>query len=173
MEIREAVYADLSVLQRLGCETYRHYFGSLWQNSDEMDAFLADDFGDDVMRLSLNSPHSCWLVAEENGGAVGFARLDFNTQPDSVAPTEAGAKLCKLYFLPESRSRGLGAKLFAAAERVAREHRQPVLWLDVLQSNRPAIGFYQRQGMHQVAETAYVTATQTTKLWVMKKDIND
>jgi hypothetical protein len=28
-------------------------------------------------------------------------------------------------------------------------------------------------GMHQVAETAYVTATQTTKLWVMKKDIND
>ncbi|CAM3637624.1 GNAT family N-acetyltransferase [Rahnella bruchi] len=173
MEIREAVFADLSVLQRLGHETYRHYFGSLWHNNDELDAFLAGDFGDEVMRLSLNSPDSRWLVAEENGGAVGFARLDFNVQPDTGVTTASGAKLCKLYFLPESRARGLGAKLFAAAERVAREHRQPVLWLDVLQSNLPAIGFYQRQGMQQMAETAYVTATQTTKLWVMIKDIND
>ncbi len=38
MEIRKAVFADLSVLQRLGRETCRHYFGSLWQNSDELDA---------------------------------------------------------------------------------------------------------------------------------------
>ena len=173
MEIREAVYADLSVLQRLGCETYRHYFGSLWQNIDELDAFLADDFGDEAMRLSLNSPESRWVVAEEKGGAVGFARLDFNAQPDTGVTGASGAKLCKLYFLPESRARGMGAKLFAAAERVARDHQQPVLWLDVLQSNLPAIGFYQRQGMHQLAETAYVTATQTTKLWIMKKDIND
>ena len=63
--------------------------------------------------------------------------------------------------------------MFAAVEAAARERQQPVLWLDVLQSNLPAIGFYQRQGMHQVIESAYVTETQTTKLWIMKKDIDD
>lgn len=161
----------MSLLQRLGQETYRHYFGSLWQNNEELAAFLAEDFGDEAMALSLNSPDYCWLIAEDHAEAVGFARLHFN-MPLEKAEGQ-GAKLCKLYFTPQNRSRGLGAKVFAFAERVARDHRQPVLWLDVLQSNLPAIGFYQRQGMYQAAETAYVTTTQTTKLWIMKKDIND
>jgi hypothetical protein len=32
MAIRDAVMADSGVSQRLGKETCRHYFGSLWQN---------------------------------------------------------------------------------------------------------------------------------------------
>ncbi|WP_047607785.1 GNAT family N-acetyltransferase [Rahnella aquatilis] len=171
MEIREAVFGDLSLLQRLGRESYRHYFGSLWQNADELEAFLAEDFGDEAIARSLKSTDCCWLVAQDKGEAVGFARLNFNT-PLEVAEGQ-GAKLCKLYFTAQNRSRGLGAEVFAFAERVARARHQPVLWLDVLQSNVSAIGFYQRQGMHRVAETAYITATQTTKLWIMKKDIND
>ncbi|AYA07421.1 MULTISPECIES: GNAT family N-acetyltransferase [Rahnella] len=171
MEIREADIGDLSLLQRLGRETYRHYFGSLWQSGDELNAFLEEGFGDEALALSLESPDCCWLVAQDNGEAVGFARLNFNT-PLDVAEGQ-GAKLCKLYFTPLNRSRGLGSEVFAFAERVARARNQPVLWLDVLQSNLPAIGFYQRQGMHLAAETTYVTATQTTRLWIMKKDIND
>lgn len=171
MEIREAVFADLAVLQGLGRETYRHYFGHLWQNSDELETFLTEDFGDDEMASSLKSSGCCWLVAEENGEAVGFAKLYFD-EPVDVTGGQ-GAKLCKLYFKPQSRSRGLGAKVFAAAENIARKHHQPAVWLTVLESNLPAIGFYQRQGMRQVAETAYITATQTTPLWIMKKDIND
>ncbi|MCX2946287.1 GNAT family N-acetyltransferase [Rahnella aquatilis] len=171
MEIREARFGDLRLLQRLGRETYRHYFGGLWQNDEELDAFLAEDFGDEVIARSLKSHDYCWLVAQDKGEAIGFAKLHFNVSPDGTEGR--GAKLCKLYFTPENRSRGLGTDVFAFAERVAKNHHQPVLWLDVLQSNLPAIGFYQRQGMHCVAETAYVTATQTTRLWIMKKDIND
>lgn len=171
MEIRQAGIEDLITLQTLGRETYRHYFGSLWHNSDELEAFLAQDFGDEEMLGSLDDPGHCWLMAVEKGVVAGFAKLHFD-QPLNRAESR-GAKLCKLYFTPDSRSRGLGSQLFAAAEAAARAHRQPVLWLDVLQSNLPAIGFYQRQGMHQVTENTYVTATQTTRLWIMKKEIND
>lgn len=171
MEIRQAFIEDLITLQHLGRETYRHYFGSLWHNSDELEAFLAHDFGDEEMQGSLQDARHCWLLALVEGNAVGFAKLHFS-QPLELAEG-SGAKLCKLYFTPQSRSRGIGSKVFAAAEAVARQRQQPILWLDVLQSNLSAIGFYQRQGMHQVCENTYVTATQTTKLWVMKKDIND
>lgn len=171
MDIRQATLADQRELQTLGRETYRHYFGDLWQNSDELEQFLADDFSNEEMENTLESPDHRWLVLQEQGDAVGFAKVHFN-QPLEGAQGH-GAKLCKLYFKPQSRARGLGAMLFDAVETAARENGQSCLWLTVLQSNLPAIGFYQRQRMHQVAETAYVTATQTTPLWIMKKDIND
>jgi ribosomal protein S18 acetylase RimI-like enzyme len=171
VEIRQAVIEDLITLQQLGRETYRHYFGDLWHNSDELEAFLAHDFGDEEMQSSLQDVSYRWIIALEHGNAIGFAKLHFD-QPLGIAKGQ-GAKLCKLYFTPQSRSRGVGSRVFAAVESAARERQQPVLWLDVLQSNLPAIGFYQRQGMHQVIESAYVTETQTTKLWIMKKDIDD
>lgn len=171
MDIRQAFIDDLITLQQLGRETYRHYFGNLWHNSHELEAFLAHDFGDEEMQISLQDSRYRWIIALENGNAIGFAKLHFD-QPLGLAEGQ-GAKLCKLYFTPQSRSRGAGSQVFSAVEAVARERQQPALWLDVLQSNLPAIGFYLRQGMHQVIESAYVTETQTTKLWIMKKDIND
>ena len=63
MEIRQAVIEDLITLQQLGRETYRHYFGDLWHNSDELEAFLAHDFGDEEMQRSLQDARYRWIIA--------------------------------------------------------------------------------------------------------------
>lgn len=169
MDIHQAGIADSERLQKVGMETYRHYFGSLWQNAAELQQFLDNDFSLATIQQGLSDPEQNWLLATEEGLPTGFAKVQYNQPvPDSQ---EQGAMLCKLYLQPSAKSRGLGAALFARAEQQAVERRQAWLWLTVLKSNTSAINFYERQGMSIHGASTYVTPTQTTELWVMKKNI--
>lgn len=169
MGIKQAEIADIEQLQKTGIETYCHYFGSLWENAAELQQFLDNDFSMDSLQQGLMDPDQHWWLASEEGHITGFAKVQYN-QPIPEGQ-ESGAMLCKLYLQPLVRSRGLGAALFAQAERHACEQQQSFLWLTVLKSNTSAIGFYERQGMSIHCESAYVTETQTTELWVMKKTL--
>jgi len=169
LDIRQAGIADSERLQKMGMETYRHYFGSLWQSAAELQQFLDNDFSLATLQQGLSDPEQHWWLATEAGVPTGFAKVHYNQPlPESQ---EQGAMLCKLYLQPSAKSRGLGAALFARAEQQAAERQQSWVWLTVLKSNTTAISFYERQGMSIHCESAYVTETQTTELWVMKKNI--
>lgn len=167
MDIRQANIADIEQLQQTGRETYRHYFAELWQSQAELEVFLDNDFSLDVLQSGVNDPHQHWWLASEGPTVAGFAKVHYDQPiPDSEF---SGAMLCKLYLQPDAKSRGLGYRLFDHAEQQAVSRQQRFLWLTVLQSNTSAIAFYQRQGMEIHAASAYVTETQTTPLWIMKK----
>jgi len=169
LDIRQAGIADIDVLQKVGRETYQHYFGALWESALELEQFLDNDFSITALQQGLTDPQQNWLLATEAGQATGFAKVHYQQPlPESE---EQGAMLCKLYLRPDAKSRGVGAALFSLAERDARVQQQSCLWLTVLKSNTSAIGFYERQGMSIHCASAYITETQTTELWVMKKNI--
>ena len=169
MEIRQAVPEDIVLLRQLGISTYKHYFGALWQSPVELEAFRHSDFSLDVLTHGLTDPQQQWWVASEQGELLGFAKVhDQQPLPESE---RSGAMLCKLYLQPGAKSRGLGSRLFKHLEQQAHGRQQGFLWLTVLQSNTAAIAFYQRQGMVIHSESAYVTPTQSTPLWTMKKEL--
>lgn len=168
MEIRQAVIADIELLHKMGIETYRYYFGALWESAAELEQFLDNDFSLSTLQQSLTDPDQRWWLAIEEDQPAGFAKVHHRQRlPQSQ---EQGTMMCKLYLQPHVKSRGLGTALFARAEHDAREQRQPCLWLTVLKGNTSAIGFYERQGMSIHCESAHITAAQTTELWVMKKE---
>ena len=169
MEIRQAVLADVEPLRQLGISTYRHYFSALWHSPAELEQFLQNDFSLEVLTSGLTDPQQQWWVACEQGQLLGFAKVhDQQPLPESE---RRGAMLCKLYLQPGAKSRGLGSRLFTQVEQHAQSRQQGLLWLTVLQSNTAAIAFYQRQGMIIHSESAYVTQTQSTSLWTMKKEL--
>ncbi|MGC6387265.1 N-acetyltransferase family protein [Ewingella sp. S1.OA.A_B6] len=169
MNIRQAGIADIERLRNMGMETYRHYFGALWQSAAELQQFLDNDFSSTTLQQGLSDSQQHWWLATDCGQAAGFAKVHYyQPLPES---DQQGAMLCKLYLQPVAKSRGLGAALFSHAEIQAVERQQTCLWLTVLQSNTSAIRFYERQGMSIHCESAYVTETQTTGLWVMRKNI--
>lgn len=167
MNIHQANIADIKQLQQIGKGTYRHYFAELWQSQVELEAFLDNDFSLDVLKIGVADPQQHWWLASEDEQATGFAKVHYDQPlPDSAL---SGAMLCKLYLQPDAKSRGVGFRLFDHVEQQAKARQQDLLWLTVLQSNTAAIAFYRRQGMDIHSASAYVTATQTTALWVMKK----
>ncbi|VXC61923.1 GCN5 family acetyltransferase [Enterobacterales bacterium 8AC] len=166
---RQAQLADLSIVQKVGIASYVAHFGALWQNSNEMEDFLAKDFSVAALTKTLQDKQVCWLLAYENETPIGLARL--NLDSPLVATATSGAELQKIYFLPGFAGRGYGERLYAEVQRQAIQSQQKILWLDVLKTNVSAQRFYQRQGMAIVGENRFTTSSQSVELWYMAKTL--
>jgi ribosomal protein S18 acetylase RimI-like enzyme len=84
------------------------------------------------------------LVAEVAGAVIGMASVQMAPVPTAasmVAPVPAAA--VDVAVLPGHRGEGVGARLMAAAEQVARERGAARMVLDAAAANRRALRFYQ------------------------------
>jgi GNAT superfamily N-acetyltransferase len=81
-----------------------------------------------------------FLVAEEQGYAIGFAGFELNHLEGPKA------KLHKLYLLPSSQGKGVGKCLLLEVAKRAREAGQKSLVLNVNKYNKKAIDFYLAMG---------------------------
>jgi GNAT superfamily N-acetyltransferase len=79
------------------------------------------------------------LIAESDGQAIGFF---------CALAADAGGSVYidNLHALPAQKGRGVGSMLLDAAEQWARANGARAMHLRVLESNRPAIGFYESRG---------------------------
>lgn len=101
-------------------------------------------------RLAAASDATAGLVAEEAGRVVGFAYLDRDDDP------ARGPLLDNLHVRPETRSRGLGRRLLAAAAgEIDRRGWTPRLHLWVFEANTGARRFYERHGGRAVERVMY------------------
>jgi GNAT superfamily N-acetyltransferase len=82
------------------------------------------------------------LLAEEGGGAIGFALYFFTFSTFKARPT---LYLEDLFVRPEARGRGIGRRLLAALARIAVERRCGRMEWSVLDWN-PAREFYFKLG---------------------------
>lgn len=167
--IRQATPDDLFTLHAIGIATYRAHFSHLWQQPEEMDAFLAKDFAVPALENTLQNPRTCWLLAYQDDTPVGYARVNHGSrmgEGDIV-----GAELQKIYFLPECAGQGYGKQLFQHVQDEAVEQRQAALWLEVLKRNPSAIRFYQRNGLTIQGETQIASAQGAIELWYMAKKL--
>jgi len=84
----------------------------------------------------LEGPSRAFVLSEQLR-IIGFIAL-------RVIADEA--EILNLAVLPESRRQGWGSRLLAAAEQHARSRGARSLFLEVRESNSPAIRFYENQG---------------------------
>lgn len=85
------------------------------------------------------------LVADLDGFPIGQVWVDFRPTPRTQAGV-ASASLWAVRVLPPLRNRGIGERLMAAAERLARERRYDEVALTVERGNHAAKRFYERLG---------------------------
>lgn len=98
----------------------------------------------DLMRDGFTEPRRfhC-LMAEEAGGAAGFALYFYNY---STWRGHVGIYLEDLFVRPAHRGKGIGKALLAAVAAVAVDEGCPRLEWAVLDWNQPAIDFYRSVG---------------------------
>lgn len=89
-------------------------------------------------------PRTAYLVVEESGRVIGGA---------GIAPLEGGdadtCELRKMYFLPEARGRGLGARMLTACLERARELGFRRCYLETLTGMDAAMRLYERAGFRR------------------------
>lgn len=87
------------------------------------------------------------VIAEADGAPIGFLCA-------LVANADGSVYVNNLHALPERKGLGAGAALLDAATRWARETGAQAMHLRVLETNTPAIGFYESRGWRCVERMA-------------------
>ncbi|TQK18719.1 ribosomal-protein-alanine N-acetyltransferase [Microbacterium sp. SLBN-154] len=109
----------------------------------ERAAFGGDAWSDDVMRAELASPHTWYVVAEEDGRLVGYAGLR--------APGGSKDADVQTIALDETvRGRGLGRGIFRALLAEAARRGVSEVFLDVRDDNAPAQSLYASEGFEAI-----------------------
>jgi ribosomal protein S18 acetylase RimI-like enzyme len=168
--LREATEADIPVLERLGADTYRSHFATIWSPA-RMEAYIAAEYGAAALAESLARPDlSIWLIAEREREPVGFAKLNWD-RPLPTAPDRSGIELQKIYFRAALTGQGLGGQALAAIVDRAKARGERLLWLHVLKSNAGARAFYARHGFDTVAEIPFATDLREIGMLVMAREL--
>lgn len=97
------------------------------------------------------------LLAEVNGKAIGYALFFHNF---STFLGRKGIYLEDLYVTPEQRGKGIGLALFNQLKKLAKERNCGRLEWWVLDWNKDAIDFYEKQGAKPMSEWVVYRLTE-------------
>ncbi len=167
--IRRATENDAALLAELGARTFSDTFAS--QNTPEdMAAYLAASFGPELQRAELVDPLNTFLIAEDDGVAIGYAYLRAGKPPACIAGPKP-IELNRLYVSSMFQGSGVGAKLMEACLTEARRAGYQTIWLGVWKQNVRAQAFYQRWDFSVVGEHVFLLGADRQMDWLMERSL--
>lgn len=141
---RYGVAADDALLAEMGADAFYTAFAAD-NTPEDMAAYLAKSFSPEIQADELARPGSLFLIAEADGNAVGYARLQDGSAPQAIRG-EHPIEIVRFYARVGWQGKGVGAALMRACLDEAQRRSCDVIWLDVWERNLRAIRFYQRWG---------------------------
>jgi ribosomal protein S18 acetylase RimI-like enzyme len=191
--------ADLDTLQSICRRAYSENFGHHWQE-EGLSEYLEKVFGTNILTAELADPHIRFYVAFREHGSdsaeapaatqgpatqeslavglragepVAFMKLNLYSNLPG-APPEKGIELDKLYILPDCKGQKIGARMMDLAFGVAEMTGKDDFWLAVIDTNAPAITFYEKYGFrfHSTTRVGYPQFREELKgMWRMHAHI--
>ena len=151
--IRQWTIEDLPSVRRVTWDTWLDAYSSFIPESD-LRHYFDTHYTLDVLTQLFHTPLMNGFVAEVDGSVVGYVKTKFNKEENRFY-------VSSLYILPGRQGMGLGGKLMAAAEELAKTLGADTVWLGVMTQNTSALDWYKRHGFTFVEEAPF-TMGQTT-----------
>jgi putative acetyltransferase len=118
----------------------------------------------DYMFETYNLPNSAYFIIKSEGRIVGGA---------GIAPLENGeantCELQKMYFLPEARGRGLGAKIMDICLKKAIKYDFEKCYLETMSYMEAAQKLYQNTGFQYLDAPMGDTGHTNCGVWMIKE----
>lgn len=90
---------------------------------------------------AIQSEYTIYLAAEEAAEITGYCGIWLSGETGD---------LCNMAIVPSCRRRGIGRKLLAEAIRLSTERGAEEIFLEVRESNHPAIALYKNLGFQKI-----------------------
>ena len=142
VQLRQIAKEELFKVQGIAHQTWPSTFGAIL-SAEQIDYMLHWMYDQPQLESQVERGHT-FLIAEENGTAIGFAGFELFYKEGTKA------KLHKLYLLPSSHGKGTGKALLQEVASRARAAGQQILTLNVNKDNQKAIDFYTSQGFVEI-----------------------
>ena len=119
-------------------------------------------WSENIIRSSLDSGLSCWLVAEDNGIIAGYVGSE------SVLDS---ADMMNINVAPDYRRQGIAEALCKALVDALRQKGILFLMLEVRVSNAPAIALYEKLGFSIAGRRPRYYSSPREDAFVMRKEL--
>ncbi|MES2462600.1 MAG: GNAT family N-acetyltransferase [Armatimonadota bacterium] len=169
--VRTAGPEDIALLAELSAVTFRSTFADD-NTPEDMEAYLANNFSTEKLAQELSDPLALFLIAELSGKPLGYAKLHRGI-PDASVTGPKPIELVRLYVLPESIGRGMGARLMKECLDIAVDQGCETVWLGVWEHNPRAIGFYQKWGFEEVGSHVFQLGSDAQTDLILQKSLLD
>jgi len=162
--LRTPTVADAEAIAALFAACFTATFGHLYDPAD-LAAFL-DSITVPAWRRELADPAFAFLLAEDDGRAVGFAKLGPHGLP--VTPTGPMIELRQLYLTADQQGSGLAARMMDWVIATARDRGARELFLSVYVDNNRARRFYERYGFADVGRYTFMVGNHADEDYLMR-----
>lgn len=167
--IRRASLADAALLAELGARTFSDTF-AVDNTPENMAAYLASSFSPTLQAEALSDSSVIFLIAEVDGIAGGYAKMESRDPPSCVTRAHA-IEVSRLYVAKEFIGLGVGKALMEACLLEAKAAGADTMWLGVWERNLRAQRFYKKWGFHEVGEQAFRLGEDEQRDLVMERAV--
>jgi len=167
--IRRATPEDANLLADLGARTFLETFAAD-NTKEDMDDYLASNFNLTQQTAELTHPSSTFLIAEVDGVAAGYAKLQAGAPAEGLEGARP-IELVRLYASREWLGRGVGQELMRACLDEARGAGYETIWLGVWEKNARAQAFYRKWGFRPVGEHVFQLGSDLQRDILMARPI--
>ncbi len=157
---------NIEQLSEIGRQSYQHHFAHFWTNLTELNAYLDQEYSTHSIQQDLLNPQLEWFLISTTQ-SIGLVKLSY--QQPIPNHSLVGILINKIYFLPQFTGQGYGGQIFKQIEKIAINHGDQHLWLEVLASNLQAQAFYQKCAMQWVQQICFQSGSQQIPLDIFVK----
>ena len=166
---RIAAPNDAGLLSELGARTFNETFAAD-NTQEDMAAYLASSFSLAQQTIELAHPASTFLIAEIDGVAAGYAKLQASEPPQAIQGTKP-LELVRLYAAREWHGRGIGEALMRSCLDEARKVGYHTIWLGVWERNARAQAFYRKWDFREVGEHIFQLGSDAQRDILMEREL--
>jgi GNAT superfamily N-acetyltransferase len=153
MEIRPALLSEAPALAELAARLFRTTYADQIPLHD-METYIASTFTAEGQVRAIAAEGAAVLVAAEGADLMAYAQL--RTGPPPLARADSGAlEIARFYLDPLLHGTGFSSTLMAACLDWARQRGQELVWLQVWEVNRRALGFYAKEGFKDAGQATF------------------
>lgn len=146
--IRRASSADAALLAELGAHTFSETFAA-GNTAENLSSYLASAFSPSMQMKELADPRAVFFLAETEGNAAGYAKMQRGAVPKCVS-SQSAAEIVRLYVKSKYHGGGVGAALIQECIEHGRRLGLERLWLGVWEHNPRAQAFYRKWGFREI-----------------------
>lgn len=171
IKIRQAEIADAKVLTDLAYTTFWDAFAHHPKNApDDLNHYMRQAFNIEQISAELQDDKSLFLIAEIDGKAAGYAKLNLDLSEERISATRP-IELNRLYSHQEFLGKGVGQSLMDACFEHAQANSHDVMWLGVWEYNPRAQRFYEKNGFRVVGSHVFQLGEDAQTDLLMQKEL--
>lgn len=129
----------LRLMRRIYLPVYNH----LWE--DAGDAYLLKTFGGENFTKEMEDANGDYYFVLQGNKPIGILRIRRATPLIDFA-SEPAMKLHRIYLDPSTQGQGIGKKIIQWCIDQARQAGAKILWLEAMDTQIPALRFYEKLG---------------------------